>query len=51
MRYCTDNDIELVRIYEDKGISGAKVDEDGLLSSAKVAVRGPVVLRVRCRAT
>ena len=30
MRYCTDNDIELLHIYEDKGISGAKVDEDGL---------------------
>ncbi len=30
MRYCTDNDIELLHIYEDKGISGVKVDEDGL---------------------
>ena len=29
-RYCTDNGIEIVGIYEDKGISGAKVDEDGL---------------------
>lgn len=28
--YCTENGIELVAIYEDKGISGAKVDEDGL---------------------
>lgn len=30
MRYCADNGIELIQIYEDKGISGAKVDEDGL---------------------
>ncbi len=30
MHYCTDNGIELMHIYEDKGISGAKVDEDGL---------------------
>lgn len=30
MRYCTDNGIELMHINEDKGISGAKVDEDGL---------------------
>lgn len=30
MRYCADNGIELVTIYEDKGISGAKVDENGL---------------------
>lgn len=29
MRYCTDNGIELVHICEDKGISGAKVDEEG----------------------
>lgn len=30
MRYCTENEIELVEIYEDKGISGAKVDEEEL---------------------
>jgi DNA invertase Pin-like site-specific DNA recombinase len=30
LRYCADNGIELMHIYEDKGISGAKVDEDGL---------------------
>ncbi len=30
MRYCADNGIELMHIYEDKGISGARVDEDGL---------------------
>lgn len=30
MRHCTDNGIELVQVYEDKGISGTKVDEDGL---------------------
>jgi hypothetical protein len=28
--YCGNNGIELVRIYEDKGISGAKVDGYGL---------------------
>ncbi len=30
MRYCAENEIELVEIYEDKGISGAKVDEEEL---------------------
>ena len=30
IRHCAENGIELVTIYEDKGISGAKVDEDGL---------------------
>ena len=30
IRYCTENGIEIVGIYEDKGISGVKVDEDGL---------------------
>lgn len=29
MRYCTENCIEVVKIYEGNGISGAKVDEDG----------------------
>ncbi len=29
-RYYADNEIELIQIYEDKGISGAKVGEDGL---------------------
>jgi DNA invertase Pin-like site-specific DNA recombinase len=28
--YCQDQHLELVKIYEDAGISGAKVDEDGL---------------------
>lgn len=30
MRYCAENQIELIAIYEDKGISGAKVDEEEL---------------------
>ena len=30
MRYCAVNEIELIAIYEDKGISGAKVDEEEL---------------------
>ena len=30
IRHCAENGIELVMIYEDKGISGAKVVEDGL---------------------
>lgn len=29
-RYCNANNLELLHIYEDAGISGAKVDEDGL---------------------
>lgn len=29
-RYCNENNLELLRVYEDKGISGATVDEDGL---------------------
>lgn len=29
-QYCEQNNLELVHIYEDRGISGAKVDEDGL---------------------
>jgi DNA invertase Pin-like site-specific DNA recombinase len=29
-RYCKDNNLELLDIYKDEGISGAKVDEDGL---------------------
>ncbi|WP_087094997.1 recombinase family protein, partial [Bacillus cytotoxicus] len=29
-RYCNENELELLHIYEDKGISGAIVDEDGL---------------------
>lgn len=29
-RYCNANNLELVHIYEDAGISGAKVDEDGM---------------------
>ncbi|WP_082187227.1 transposase [Bacillus cereus] len=29
-RYCTENKLQLLHIYEDKGISGATVDEDGL---------------------
>lgn len=29
-QYCEHNNLELVHIYEDRGISGAKVDEDGL---------------------
>ncbi|UKS27379.1 recombinase family protein [Paenibacillus sp. HWE-109] len=29
-QYCEQNYLELVHIYEDRGISGAKVDEDGL---------------------
>ncbi|GEB35904.1 recombinase family protein [Brevibacillus parabrevis] len=28
--YCQDNNLELLNIYKDEGISGAKVDEDGL---------------------
>lgn len=30
VKYCKANNLELVHIYEDAGISGAKVDEDGL---------------------
>ncbi len=30
LKYCKTNNLELVGIYEDAGISGAKVDEDGL---------------------
>ncbi len=30
VRYCAEHNLELVRIYEDKGISGAKVAEDGI---------------------
>lgn len=30
MRYCAVNEIELVAIYEDKGISVAQVHEEGL---------------------
>jgi DNA invertase Pin-like site-specific DNA recombinase len=29
-RYCQKSDCNLLRIYEDQGISGAKVDEEGL---------------------
>ncbi|AWC43816.1 TPA: recombinase family protein [Bacillus cytotoxicus] len=29
-RYCIENKLQLLHIYEDKGISGAVVDEDGL---------------------
>ncbi|WP_131799018.1 recombinase family protein, partial [Bacillus mycoides] len=29
-RYCIQNKLQLLHIYEDKGISGAIVDEDGL---------------------
>lgn len=29
-RYCKEHDLELLHIYKDEGISGAKVDEDGL---------------------
>ncbi|WP_242261457.1 recombinase family protein [Bacillus cereus group sp. BfR-BA-01453] len=29
-RYCAGNKLQLIHIYEDKGISGATVDEDGL---------------------
>ncbi|WP_242263817.1 MULTISPECIES: recombinase family protein [Bacillus cereus group] len=29
-RYCIENELQLLHIYEDKGISGATVDEDGL---------------------
>ncbi|MNO87233.1 hypothetical protein D3C76_786520 [compost metagenome] len=29
-RYCWENNWNLLRIYEDRGISGAKVDEEGL---------------------
>ncbi|ULO09516.1 recombinase family protein [Paenibacillus sp. 19GGS1-52] len=28
--YCQENNLNLIRIYEDRGISGAKVDEEGL---------------------
>jgi site-specific DNA recombinase len=28
--FCRDNNLNLIRIYEDRGISGAKVDEEGL---------------------
>jgi DNA invertase Pin-like site-specific DNA recombinase len=30
IKYCDENDLNLIRIYEDRGISGAKVDEEGL---------------------
>ena len=29
-RYCRQNELELLRVYEDRGISGAAVDEEGL---------------------
>jgi DNA invertase Pin-like site-specific DNA recombinase len=29
-RYCKQNNMNVERIYEDRGISGAKVDEEGL---------------------
>jgi DNA invertase Pin-like site-specific DNA recombinase len=29
-RYCEENSLHLIRIYEDRGISGARVDEEGL---------------------
>lgn len=29
-RYCNENNLELLRVYEDRGLSGATVDEDGL---------------------
>lgn len=28
-RFCEEKNLHLIRIYEDRGISGAKVDEDG----------------------
>jgi DNA invertase Pin-like site-specific DNA recombinase len=31
IEYCQDQHLELVKTYEDAGISGAKVDEDGLI--------------------
>jgi DNA invertase Pin-like site-specific DNA recombinase len=30
IKYCKENKLNLIRIYEDRGISGAKVDEEGL---------------------
>lgn len=29
-RYCNENNLELLRMYEDRGLSGATVDEEGL---------------------
>lgn len=29
-RYCKEHDLELLHIYKDEGISGTKVDKDGL---------------------
>ncbi|HDR4480334.1 TPA: recombinase family protein [Bacillus cereus] len=29
-RYCNENNLELLRVYEDRGLSGATVDEEGL---------------------
>lgn len=29
-RYCNENNLELLRVYEDRGLSGAIVDEEGL---------------------
>ena len=29
-RYCNANELQLLHIYEDRGLSGATVDEDGL---------------------
>jgi DNA invertase Pin-like site-specific DNA recombinase len=29
-KFCEENNLNLIRIYEDRGISGAKVDEEGL---------------------
>jgi DNA invertase Pin-like site-specific DNA recombinase len=30
IKYCEENDLNLMRVYQDRGISGAKVDEEGL---------------------
>ncbi|TBX75605.1 recombinase family protein [Bacillus mycoides] len=29
-RYCNENNLELLHVYEDRGLSGATVDEEGL---------------------
>lgn len=30
-RYCNENNLELLRVYEDRGLSGATVNEEGLI--------------------
>lgn len=35
IRYGAENGVELVQIYEDRGIRGAKVDENGLTVERK----------------